>query len=124
MFILFININLGCMFKLLFQATDLIQLKFFQLSLTAFISYEKYCGNKEQLKIKYPPIDFLDINTLISWNDIRKLGISIKKNESIPIDILSVLLFAYVVLLILLWFFDSALGVLDISTIFDYGWSY
>ncbi len=57
--------------------------------MTAFISYEKYVNIKSNFTIKFPPFDLLDINSLITWNSIRKIGLDIKKKESISIDYIS-----------------------------------
>lgn len=46
-----------------------------------------------------PPIDILDANSLITWNNMRKLGIASKRKESKYIDLTAGVLFLYLLVI-------------------------
>lgn len=122
MSILYLIAAFGLFVRILFQTTDLGTILQFQKTISAFISYERYCGQAPIYQINYPSFNIIDVNSLLTWNNIRKLGLQIKKKECIPIDLVNATLFIYFVILMALWAVNYLLQVSDFG-IFKNSWS-
>lgn len=46
----------------------------FSKAASKLIDFDCYVKNNSNRTFNYPPIDFLDINSLITWNNLKKLG--------------------------------------------------
>lgn len=94
--------------------------------MTAFISYEKFFGLKCKFEMNLPPFDILDANTLITWHNIRKLGINHKRKTSQYIDYAAFILFLYLIVICFVFvsytFFDNEYFKILMNTPFIYAY--
>ncbi|KAL4449595.1 hypothetical protein ABPG74_007418 [Tetrahymena malaccensis] len=70
-------------------------------ALSALISYYPYLKIKPQYKINVPSINPVDLKSIKTWSQMRRLLNELKKEETIPIDRCTMFLFVYLILIFL-----------------------
>ncbi|KAL4495539.1 hypothetical protein ABPG72_020280 [Tetrahymena utriculariae] len=70
-------------------------------ALSAMISYCSYLKLKAKYKINVPSINPVDLKSIKTWSQMRRLLNELKKEETIPIDRCTMFLFVYLILIFL-----------------------